>query len=121
MIETFSVSMKAEMILNNLELILLSLLVLILFYFINYVISTIFATQFLNREDGIALVNGTVLRNLSIAIGLAANSFGAEAALIVTIAFIVQQQSIVYYGKLASKRWFKQKNIESAPTNPSFW
>ncbi|HHY73288.1 MAG TPA: arsenic resistance protein [Bacillus bacterium] len=114
-----SVSMKAEMILNNLQLIVLALLVLILFYLINYVISTLFATSFLNREDGIALVNGTVLRNLSIAVGLAANSFGAEAALIVTIAFIVQQQSIVYYGKVASKRWFKEKNIDSAQIKSS--
>jgi ACR3 family arsenite transporter len=78
-----------------------------LFYLINYLISTFFAKRFFNREDGVALVNGTVLRNLSIAIGLAATSFGAEAALIVTLAFIVQQQSIAYYGKLASKYWFK--------------
>lgn len=107
-----SISMKAEMILNNLGLIALALFVLILFYLLNYVISTMFAKQFLNREDGIALVNGTVLRNLSIAIGLAATSFGAEAALIVTIAFIVQQQSIVYYGKLAAKYWFKKTKEE---------
>ena len=103
-----SISMRASMILENLQLILVAFLVLILFYGVNYVISTLFAKKFLNRGDGIALVNGTVLRNLSIAIGLAATSFGAEAALLVTIAFIVQQQSIAYYGKLASKYWFKE-------------
>lgn len=101
-----SMSMKAKMIIENLQLIALALLVLIAFYLINYVISTMTAKKFLDRENGIALVNGTVLRNLSIAIGLAATSFGAEAALIVTIAFIVQQQSIAYYGKLANKYWF---------------
>jgi ACR3 family arsenite efflux pump ArsB len=105
-----SISMKASMILSNLELIALALMVLIAFYAMNYVISTFFAKKFLSREDGIALVNGTVLRNLSIAIGLAATSFGAEAALIVTIAFIVQQQTIAYYGKLANKYWFKPAN-----------
>lgn len=67
------------------------------------------AKAFLPRKDGIALVNGTVLRNLSIAIGIAATSFGAEAALLVTIAFIVQQQSIAYYSKLSLKYWFKPK------------
>ncbi|MBB6177007.1 ACR3 family arsenite efflux pump ArsB [Anoxybacillus tengchongensis] len=103
-----SISMRAKMIVSNLQLIVIALAVLLLFYFINYVISTFVAKQFFNREDGIALVNGTVLRNLSIAIGLAATSFGAEAALIVTLAFIVQQQSIAYYGKIASKYWFKQ-------------
>ncbi|KFZ42343.1 sodium:proton symporter [Anoxybacillus flavithermus] len=105
-----SISMRAKMIVSNLQLIVIALAVLLLFYFINYVISTFVAKQFFNREDGIALVNGTVLRNLSIAIGLAATSFGAEAALIVTLAFIVQQQSIAYYGKIASKYWFKPKN-----------
>lgn len=114
-----SISMKAEMILGNLSLIVVALFVLILFYFINYIISTIFAKQFLNREDGIALVNGTVLRNLSIAIGLAATSFGAEAALIVTLAFIVQQQSIVYYGKVATKHWFKPNPPKSNPSKAS--
>lgn len=105
-----SVSMRAEMILNNLQLLAIATLVLILFYLINFLISTKIALKFLNREDGIALVNGTVLRNLSIAIGLAATSFGAEAALIVTIAFVIQQQSITYYGRLASKYWFKNNN-----------
>lgn len=104
-----SISTKASMILSNLQLIVLAFIVLIVFYLINYVISTFFAKKFLNREDGIALVNGTVLRNLSIAIGLAATSFGAEAALIVTIAFIVQQQSIAYYGRFANLYWFKPK------------
>ncbi|WP_334110212.1 arsenic resistance protein, partial [Anoxybacillus sp.] len=103
-----SISMRAKMIVANLQLIVIALGVLLLFYLINYVISTLVAKQFFNREDGIALVNGTVLRNLSIAIGLAATSFGAEAALIVTLAFIVQQQSIAYYGKIASRYWFKQ-------------
>ncbi|SDB82675.1 Arsenite efflux pump ArsB, ACR3 family [Pelagirhabdus alkalitolerans] len=104
-----SVSARADMIVNNLELILIATLVLILFYFINFAVSTLFAVKFLDRGDGIALVNGTVLRNLSIAIGLAVASFGAEAALIVTIAFVVQQQGITIYGKLALKNWFAQK------------
>lgn len=105
-----SISMRAKMIVSNLQLIVIALAVWLLFYFVNYVISTLVAKQFFNREDGIALVNGTVLRNLSIAIGLAATSFGAEAALIVTLAFIVQQQSIAYYGKIANQYWFKQQN-----------
>lgn len=104
-----SISMRATMIVKNLQLILLAVLVLMVFYGINYLISTFTAVQFLNREDGIALVNGTVLRNLSIAIGLAATSFGAEAALIVTLAFIVQQQSITYYARTSNKYWFRKK------------
>jgi ACR3 family arsenite efflux pump ArsB len=108
-----SISMKAEMIASNLELIALAFLVLFLFYVLNYAISTLFAAKFLTREDGIALVNGTVLRNLSIAIGLAATSFGAEAAL------IVQQQTIAYYGKLAHKYWFKPDNEPTRKSKPA--
>ena len=105
-----SISTKATMITSNLTLIWIALAVLILFYLINFVISTLFAVNFFNREDGIALVNGTVLRNLSIAIGIAATSFGAEAALIVTLAFVVQQQGIVNYAKVAMPRWFQLNN-----------
>ena len=105
-----SISTKADMIVNNLQLIWTALLVLILFYIINFIISTLVAVKLFNREDGIALVNGTVLRNLSIAIGLAATSFGAEAALIVTLAFIVQQQAIVNYAKISMTRWFQLSN-----------
>ncbi|OIJ18911.1 sodium:proton symporter [Anaerobacillus alkalidiazotrophicus] len=107
-----SISSQASMIVSNLQLIAIAIVVLLIFYTLNYIISTTIAVKFLNRADGIALVNGTVLRNLSIAIGLAATAFGAEAALIVTIAFVIQQQSIAYYGKFANKYWFKetQKN-----------
>lgn len=108
-----SISMRASMMLDNLQLIVLAFLVLILFYGLNYIISTFTALKLFNREDGIALVNGTVLRNLSIAIGLAATSFGAEAALIVTLAFIVQQQSITYYAKLSEKFWFRKKKFST--------
>lgn len=108
-----SISSKADMIVNNLELILIALIVLVLFYLINFLISTLFAVKLFNREDGIALVNGTVLRNLSIAIGLAATSFGPEAALIVTLAFVVQQQGIVNYAKLAMPRWFQLPTKQS--------
>jgi ACR3 family arsenite efflux pump ArsB len=111
-----SVSARASMILNNLELILIATAVLIIFYVINFAISTFFAVKFFDRGDGIALVNGTVLRNLSIAIGLAVASFGAEAALIVTIAFVVQQQGIALYGKIALSRWFKKDQKEERNT-----
>lgn len=101
-----SISSGATMIVNNLELILIAIVVLLIFYGLNFLISTYTALRFFNREDGIALVNGTVLRNLSIAIGLAATSFGPEAALIVTLAFIVQQQGIANYAVLSQRKWF---------------
>lgn len=110
-----SMSMRASMIVQNLELIAIAIAVLLLFYAINFTLSTVVATKFFNRADGIALVNGTVLRNLSLAIGIAATSFGAEAALIVTLAFIVQQQFIANYAQIAKKRWFKESEPQLQP------
>lgn len=107
-----SVSMRARTILDEPLLLIQAFGALILFYGLNYMVSTWVAIKRLDRNDGIALVNGTVLRNLSIAIGLAATSFGAEAALIVTLAFIVQQQSIPIYSSFALNRWFKESDEE---------
>ena len=65
----------------------------------------------LNRGNGIALVYGTVMRNLSIALALSMTAFGAagaEAAILVALAYIVQVQSAAAYLKL-SERIFPTK------------
>lgn len=106
-----SISNGAEQIKNNLGLIVIAALVLLLFYAILFAMSTGIALRFFNRNDGIAFVNGTALRNLSIAMGLAATSFGAEAALLVTLSFIIQQQLIAMYVSISQNRWFNEKNF----------
>lgn len=111
-----SMSMRATMIVDNLALIAIALLVLLLFYALNFAISTGIAITRFNRADGIALVNGTVLRNLSLAIGIAATAFGAEAALIVTLAFIVQQQFIANYAQISKRYWFKEQHNSNEVT-----
>ena len=108
-----STSARAEMLVGNLSLIVLAALSILLFYLINYVFATFVARKVFNRNAGIALVNGTVLRNLSIAIGIAATAFSAEAAILVTIAFMFQYSSISFYAKLAGKRWFKERAVNS--------
>jgi len=107
-----SISNGAEQIKNNLGLIVIAALVLLLFYAILFAMSTAIALRYFNRNDGIAFVNGTALRNLSIAMGLAATSFGAEAALLVTLSFIVQQQLIAMYVSISQNRWFNAKNFK---------
>lgn len=98
-----SISMKAKAIANQPEIILTSILLLVLFYVINFMLSTFIVRKFYNRFDGYALVYGTVMRNLSIALGLAIASFGPDTALIVTLAFIIQVQGAAWYGKLSAK------------------
>ncbi len=98
-----SISLKAEMLLNNLDLIMKSIIALLLFYFVSFVASTVISRKFFDMKNGVALVYGTVMRNLSIAIGIAATSFGSEAALFITIAFIIQQQGAVIYSRYLEK------------------
>ena len=75
-------------------------------YAINYVLSTVVARTLLPRGDGIALVYGTVRRNLSIALALAMNVFGGQsagAALVIALAYILQVQSAAWYVKLTDR------------------
>ncbi|SEG03046.1 Arsenite efflux pump ArsB, ACR3 family [Caloramator fervidus] len=102
-----SIGMKAKVIISKPNLILWALLVLIVFYLINYTISVVLGKIFLNKEDAIALVYSTVMRNLSLALGIAASNFGAKAALIVTLAFVLQVQSASWFGKYFVNNLFK--------------
>ena len=104
-----SVSMRADVITQNIALIWLSIIVLILFYLILFALITWLAKRSFSREDGLSLVYGTTLRNLSIAIGVGAASFGMEATLLITIAFMVQQQGVVMYNRLIVPNVFKER------------
>jgi len=101
-----SISMKSDAIVSNPGILANILIVLLAFYLLNFSMSTFISRKMLTREDGYALVYGTVMRNLSIALGIAATSFGPNTALVVTIAFILQVQGAAWYGKLSAKhKW----------------
>jgi predicted Na+-dependent transporter len=71
----------------------------VLLYAGNYILGALAGKAFLRREDAIALVYGTVMRNLSIAMAVAMNAFGeggAEAALVICAAYLVQVQSAAW-------------------------
>jgi ACR3 family arsenite transporter len=79
---------------------------LLILYLFNFTLSTLVGRRFFSRGDGIALVYGTVMRNLSIALAIAINAFGpegADAALVIALAYIIQVQSAAWYVKLTSK------------------
>lgn len=66
---------------------------LLLIYILNFVISTLVGKALFPRGDAIALVYGTVMRTLSIALAIAMGGFGedgADAALLIALAYIVQ-------------------------------
>ena len=82
------------------------LLPLVLIYAVNFAISTLVGKSMFQRGDAIALVYGTVMRNLSIALAIAMGVFGAQgadAALLIALAYIVQVQSAAWYVKLTDR------------------
>jgi ACR3 family arsenite efflux pump ArsB len=94
-----AVALKAKMIVSEPQLLLAIIVPLLLFYALNFAISTVLGKSLLPRGDAIAVVYGTVMRNLSIALGIAAAQFGPEAALVLAVAYIVQVQGAAWYVK----------------------
>jgi ACR3 family arsenite transporter len=97
-----AMALKARTIIESPGLLLLIFIPLLLLYCINFGLSTLTAKIFFNKGDGIALVYGTVMRNLSIALAIAINGFGeagANAALVIALAYIIQVQSAAWYVK----------------------
>jgi ACR3 family arsenite efflux pump ArsB len=111
-----AMALKAKSIGSSPEIILYILMPVSIIYFVNFLFSTIVARLFLNRGDGIALVYGTVMRNLSIALAIAVNAFGTEgstAALVVAAAYIVQVQSAAWYVKFTPYIFGEKKILKS--------
>ena len=101
-----ALALKAKAIAAAPEMLLAILAPLLIIYGLNYLISTITGRLLLPRGDAIALVYGTVMRNLSIALAIALNAFGeqgANAALVVALAYIIQVQSAAWYVKLTDR------------------
>ncbi len=101
-----AMALKAKSITANPQVLVSYLIPLVIFYIINFVLSTVVAKLFFNRGDGIAVVYGTVMRNLSIALAIAMTAFGkdgSEIAIIIAMAYIIQVQAAAWYVKLGDK------------------
>lgn len=80
------------------------LIPLVILYAINFTLSTVVAKVLFARGDAIAVVYGTVMRNLSIALAIAMTAFGkagAEIAIIIVMAYIIQVQAAAWYVKFS--------------------
>jgi ACR3 family arsenite efflux pump ArsB len=102
-----AMALKARDIVSNPMLLLSFLVPLAVLYAGNFLISTGVAKLWFNRGDGIALVYGTVMRNLSIALAIAMTSFGrdqgSEIALIIAMAYIIQVQAAAWYVRFSDR------------------
>jgi len=107
-----AMALKAKGIANSPGTLFYILIPLLIIYAFNFALSSIVGKYFLPREDAIALVYGSVMRNLSIALAIAINAFGKEgtsAALVVAIAYIIQVQSAAWYVKFVDDIFGKTK------------
>jgi len=101
-----AMALKARVIAGAPQMLFTILAPLALIYTLNYALSTFVGRRALPREDAIALIYGTVMRNLSIALAIAMNAFGekgSSAALVVALAYIIQVQSAAWYVRLTDK------------------
>ena len=111
-----ALALKARTIAAAPEVLLDILVPLLLLYGINFLMSTVVGKLLLPRGDAIALVYGSVMRNLSIALAIAINAFGAkgsDAALVIAMAYIVQVQSAAWYVRF-TPAIFGKKSAEPA-------
>jgi len=98
-----SISMNSQRIADRLDIFVIAFAVQLVFYAVNYLIAVLIGRRLFDEQDSLSLVFSTVLRNLSISIGLAATAFGANAALMVSLAFLIQGQAAAGFIKLNQK------------------
>ncbi|VGO22378.1 bile acid:sodium symporter [Pontiella sulfatireligans] len=101
-----AMALKAQSIASNPGQLATLIGPLLALYGLNFLISTFVGKYFFNRADGIALVYGTVMRNLSIALAIAMTAFGkegADIALIIALAYIIQVQAAAWYVKFTDR------------------
>jgi ACR3 family arsenite efflux pump ArsB len=101
-----AMALKAKTVLADPSILLSIFIPLLIIYTLNYALGTVLGKMFFTRGDAIALVYGTVMRNLSIALAIAINAFGeagANAALVIALSYIIQVQSAAWYVKLTDK------------------
>ena len=97
-----AIALKSKQIYENPFILGAIFMPLLIIYSVNFVVSTVVGRLFFKRVDAVALVYGTVMRNLSIALAIAINAFGtqgANAALVIAISYIIQVQSAAWYVK----------------------
>lgn len=101
-----AMALKAKGIAASPGMLLNILVPLVIIYAFNFILSSVAGRYLLPRGDAIAMVYGSVMRNLSIALAIAINAFGKEgtdAALVVAIAYIIQVQSAAWYVKFTDR------------------
>lgn len=102
-VQFVAMALKAPDLAANPKLLLWLGIPMLVFYLLNFVVSTLLAKLFVQRADGVAFIYGTVLRNLSIALAISMTvlgSKGSEVALLISIGFVFQAQLAAWHVKM---------------------
>lgn len=99
-----SISVNAPALASRPRILASALAVQLVFYAVNYLVAILVGRRFFTERDGLSLVFSTALRNLGLSIGLAAAAFGPDAALMVSLAILIQGQAAAWFLKL-NQRW----------------
>lgn len=105
-----AMALKARGIADNPAILLKILVPLTLFYIINVIFSIVVGKMFFKRDNAIALLYGTVMRNLSIALAIAITTFGwegADIAIVIALGYIIQVQLAAWVVKLTDSIYGK--------------
>ena len=99
-----AVSLKSKMIMNQSSLALYAMIPLTLYYIILLSVSH-FLGKRLKKEDHIALVFSTTMRNLTIALGIAMGIEGGDLAVfLMALAYMIQLPFATLYHNYSTKK-----------------
>jgi ACR3 family arsenite efflux pump ArsB len=109
-------ALKSKMIISNPAILLTYLFPVLLFYLIGFVFTVFLARSLFDKANAIPMVYGTALRNHSIALAIAVSvfqQFGAEMAMVIALAIIIQIQSAAFSVKYIDKLFGKKVRASS--------
>ena len=113
-------SLKAGAIIQNPMMILLMIVPISLFYVINFALTTTIGHYMCIENNKTALVYGTVMRNLSVALAIAMTAFqdgNATIALIIALSYVFQVQLAAMYVKVFNRVKVKVQLKEAKEVN----
>lgn len=102
-VQFVAMALKAPELAANPKLLLWLGIPMLVFYLLNFVVSTLLAKLFTQRADGVAFIYGTALRNLSIALAISMTVLGpkgSEVALLISMGFVFQAQLAAWHVKI---------------------
>jgi len=100
-----AVSLRAKVLINNPAILLEIVVPMLLFYLLMGASSIVIGRLFFSRKEAIALVNGTLIRNLSLSLAIVLSAFpeASIAAVLIALSYVLQVQVAAWNVRLTKK------------------